>query len=355
MDKPVRPETLPGNSRPNIERPVTGGNVERPGIGNLPGGTQRPGVTRPGNTRPGATTRPIDVGSVNLGLNNKISARPNWVSINSNRMISINNRWQTQIAGIQNWPTRYPARINYWHHWGDGVRYHWGHHYHNWFGRDWWYSHHHHWCGWHYGYWFNRYPWGYWWSTPSYASCVNWFTWTATPGVWAQPIYYDYGQGGNVVYQDNSVYINGQQVASADEFAQSAMELATVPPPENEEVAAAAEWMPLGTFAVSSDEKDVEPTRTIQLAVNKDGVISGTLYNSQSDQAYSVQGQVDKQTQRVAFRVGDSDKVVVETGLYNLTQDEAPALVHYGADHVENWLLVRLQNSEAEEAAATPE
>ncbi|MCA9188417.1 MAG: hypothetical protein KDA99_22470, partial [Planctomycetales bacterium] len=170
MDKPVRPETLPGNSRPNIERPVTGGNVERPGIGNLPGGTQRPGVTRPGNTRPGATTRPIDVGSVNLGLNNKISARPNWVSINSNRMISINNRWQTQIAGIQNWPTRYPARINYWHHWGDGVRYHWGHHYHNWFGRDWWYSHHHHWCGWHYGYWFNRYPWGYWWSTPSYAS-----------------------------------------------------------------------------------------------------------------------------------------------------------------------------------------
>ena len=40
--------------------------------------------------------------------------------------------------------------------------------------------------------------------------------------VWSQPVYYDYGQGGNVVYENNSVYIDGQQVASAEEFAESA-------------------------------------------------------------------------------------------------------------------------------------
>jgi hypothetical protein len=38
--------------------------------------------------------------------------------------------------------------------------------------------------------------------------------------------------------------------------------------------------LPLGTFAVSSGVQDVDPTRVIQLAVNKQGVISGTLYNT---------------------------------------------------------------------------
>jgi hypothetical protein len=32
--------------------------------------------------------------------------------------------------------------------------------------------------------------------------------------------------------------------------------------------------------------------------------------------------------------------------LYNLTQQEAPLLVHFGRDKVENWLLVRLDNPE---------
>ena len=58
---------------------------------------------------------------------------------------------------------------------------------------------------------------------------------------------------------------------------------------------------------------------------------------------------MDKDTQRVAFRIGESDQIVVETGLYNLTQEQAPVLVHFGADKVENWLLVRLEAPEKEE------
>jgi len=124
--------------------------------------------------------------------------------------------------------------------------------------------------------------------------------------------------------------------------------LATVAPPASEEEAAAVEWMPLGTFAVSSAQEDLEPTRVIQLAVSQKGVISGTLYNTKTDQADTVQGQVDEATQRVAFRIGESEDVVVETGLYNLTLQDVPVLVHFGPEKSESWLLVRLEASEEE-------
>lgn len=165
-------------------------------------------------------------------------------------------------------------------------------------------------------------------------------------------MYYDYGQGGNVVYNDNSVYINGDQVATATEFAQSAADLATVPPPASEEEARQVEWLPLGTFAVSSGEKDVDPNRIVQLAVSKTGIISGALYNTVTDATQSIQGQVDKETQRVAFRIGESEDTVAESGLYNLTQEQAPLLVHFGPDKVENWLLVRLEDPAPQDDSA---
>lgn len=179
---------------------------------------------------------------------------------------------------------------------------------------------------------------------------MNWFRWSAPPAVWAEPVYYDYGQGGNVVYTDNSVYINGDQVATTTEFAQSAADLATVEAPATEEEAEQAEWMPLGTFAISAGEKDVDPTRVVQLAVDRQGIISGTLYNTQTDKTQSVQGRVDKDTQRVALRIGESEDLVAETGIYNLTQNEAPLLVHFGTEKTENWLLVRLEDPAPEDS-----
>lgn len=178
---------------------------------------------------------------------------------------------------------------------------------------------------------------------------TSWFVWTATANaVWQQPVYYDYGTGGNVVYQDNSVYVGGEQIATADDYAATAMELATVAPPASEQEAAAAEWMPLGTFALSMNAKDAEPNMTLQLAVDKQGIVSGTLWNMQSDESQTIQGQVDKDSQRVAFRLGESEEVVAEAGLYNLTQDEVPLLVHYGKDRTETYLLVRLEEPEGD-------
>ncbi len=382
-----RPTTLPGTTRPSLPHLGGGSGGNFPNIGgNRPGGGSRPnspniagnrptagglgnflGMDRPitpgnrtgivnqpnvgnraniGNRNNVNINRPINLRNVNAG-NRVINNRPNWANINNNRLAGINNRWQSQVGGLRNWNTRFPARTAYWHGWANGVRSRWGNYNRfGWFNNAWWRRHYHPFAGWHYSYAFNRYPWTYWWSVPTFVGLTNWFAWSAPAGVWTQPIYYDYGPGGNVVYQDNSVYINGQPVATADEFAQSAAALATVPPPPDQAAAEKAEWMPLGTFGISANEKDVSPTRVIQLAVDKQGVISGTLYNTETDESQTVQGQVDKDTQRVALRFGDSQDIVAETGLYNLTQDEAPLLVHFGKEKVENWLLVRLKQPE---------
>jgi hypothetical protein len=187
---------------------------------------------------------------------------------------------------------------------------------------------------------------------PTFAACTNWFSWSAPAAVWSEPIYYDYGTGGNVYYEGDTVYVDGEEVGIAEDFAASAMDLATVPPPESEEQAEEAEWLPLGTFAVSANKKEDEPSRVLQLAVDKEGIISGTLYNTETDEAQTVLGQVDRETQRVAFRIGESEDIVVETGLYNLTENDVPVMVHFGPDKVEYWLLVRL---DAPEDADAPE
>lgn len=361
-----------GGNRPgNGDRPTL---VNRPDFGNLPG-RDRPspgdlndflGIHRPGNrpgSRPGfgdrdrpgfgdRDRRPINIGNnVNVGINN----RPSWVNIDNDRFTKINNNWRTAIDrrpgggyGIHNWRNRHPDRVARWRYRGNDIRYRHGHRFHDHFDRDWWYRHRNHdLCGWSYAYGLNNYGFSYWWKYPtSWSTCASWFTWAAPTTVWAQPIYYDYGAGGNVVVENNNVYINDQEVASVEEYAQSAAALATVPPPESEEQAAEAEWMPLGTFAVSTGDDDTDASTTLQLAVSKEGVVSGTLYNSQTDQPRSVQGQVDKETQRVAFRVAGSDKVVIETGLYNLTQSEAPVMVHLGGEQIKYYLLVRLDNPE---------
>jgi hypothetical protein len=52
---------------------------------------------------------------------------------------------------------------------------------------------------------------------------------------------------------------------------------------------------------------------------------------------------VDKKSQRAAWGVVDKDFPVIETGLYNLTQDTAPSLIHFADGQTQQWLLVRLK------------
>ena len=158
-----------------------------------------------------------------------------------------------------------------------------------------------------------------------------------------RPVYYDYGNGGNVYYVGDTVYVNNQPYCTADQYAQQATDLAdsgagqleapTGPP---------MDWLPLGVFALSTSAAETSPTQMFQLAVSKEGVINGTFFNTDTNEDLPVLGAVDPSTQRTAWYVGDNKSTVLETGIYNLTMDQAPVLVHYGADQTDECLLIRL-------------
>ena len=82
--------------------------------------------------------------------------------------------------------------------------------------------------------------------------------------------------------------------------------------------------------------------------MNKQGVIAGTYYNQATQTTRPVQGTVDIKTQRAAMTFGDGQNTdrVLETGIYNLTQEEAPSLLHFGTDQSQAVVLVRLPQPE---------
>ena len=108
---------------------------------------------------------------------------------------------------------------------------------------------------------------------------------------------------------------------------------------------AASEWLPLGVFAVTQDRQASGPVPTLfmQLAVNKEGVISGTFKNETTGETQSLEGMVDKKSQRVAWCVQGKSWPIVETGLSNLTQETFPALLHFADGQTQQWLFVRLE------------
>jgi hypothetical protein len=182
------------------------------------------------------------------------------------------------------------------------------------------------------------------WSAAGWTGGQAWSpaTWPAVGASlgWAagtQPIVYNYGD--NVTYQGDQVCYGGQPVATADQYYQQASTLAqNAPPPDPN----ADGWTPLGVFAlVQGDQSD--PHYIVQLAVNKSGTLAGNYSDLSSGTTVLIQGAVDKRTQRVAWTVGDNKITVGETGIYNLTKDEAPVLIHIGKDKTQQWMLVRLK------------
>jgi hypothetical protein len=117
--------------------------------------------------------------------------------------------------------------------------------------------------------------------------------------------------------------------------------------------AAAADWLPLGTFALSTSPDDDDLSRMVQLAVNKQGILAGTFHNTKTDATATVQGRVDKDTQRAAMMLAERPEVILETGLFNLTQAEAPAMIHFGEDRLEPAVLIRLEEPEEMESPSS--
>jgi hypothetical protein len=179
------------------------------------------------------------------------------------------------------------------------------------------------------------------WGATAYWRWAPYATVATFCGYPATPVVYDYGS--TLVYQDNSVYYNGEPIATADEYTAQAASLAArgeaVKPAEQEE------WQSLGVFAmVQGDDKDA--TDVFQLAINKDGVLRGNYHNTLTDTTIPIFGQVDKKTQRAAWTVGSNRDVVYETGVGNLSQPETSMLVHLGKDRTQQRTLVRLEPPE---------
>ena len=82
--------------------------------------------------------------------------------------------------------------------------------------------------------------------------------------------------------------------------------------------------MVLGTPDVESSTAD--PTIFLQLAISKEGVIAGTVNNTETEKTQSIEGMVDKKTQRTAWVVTGKTSPIMETGLASLTPREREVL-----------------------------
>ena len=240
--------------------------------------------------------------------------------------------------GIGDRPSQLPSRPN-----AGQIRDNIGNRYDNLFTPQWWRDH----PGMANAYWQNfgkyQYARNHWWRPAAWAALGSW----VAGSYWESPAYYDYGEG--IYYEDEQVYAGGKPVASAEEYYQQASDLATSAPPAQ---ASETEWLPLGVFAISRVQA-TDSNALLQLAVDKDGVIAGTYYNTSTDIGRPVRGTVDKKTQRAAwtFSDGKNTDIIMETGLFNLTQDQTEALVHFGKEKTQQWLMVRLDQPKDTESA----
>lgn len=186
-------------------------------------------------------------------------------------------------------------------------------------------------------------PW-WWWRPFAWASAGAFFGAALAP----QPIVYD--PGTTVIYEGDTYYVDGKAAGSATEARQAAVALATPeveepPIPDPAPEGQPEEWLPLGVWALTQQEQG-DATMFMQFSVNKEGLIGGAYKNVMTGDEQPIVGQLDKETQRIAWHVGDVTQTVYETGLSSVENDVASIFVHFGEDSTQTWLLVRLPSPE---------
>ncbi len=210
------------------------------------------------------------------------------------------------------------------------------------FGPGWWGGPHVRppiWHPWH------RPGWGHWhwWRPVTTVTLTSWFVGAR----WGTPYYYNYGTGGNIYYEGDTVYVGGDEYCSTTEYYEQAQQIAAAVPEYTAEESEQIEWMPLGVWAVTQ-EGVTDSNRLLQLAVNQEGVIAGTYYNETTDASTPIEGSVDPDTQRAAWRLtGDKNQnIVMETGIYNLSNDVTAAWLHFGDGEIQEVSMVRIEQPE---------
>ena len=185
----------------------------------------------------------------------------------------------------------------------------------NWFRSDFWDRHDYHPP---YAYYHDN-----WWQPATAVGIGAWLGWNTAP---------------SYVYYSGDGYYTSPYTGYVAPAAPPPSAIAQGLPPEDA-------WMPLGVFAISKEaDTEATPHFYLQLALNKKGMIMGAFYNSATDMTYPVEGSVDPNTQRAAWRIAGTDtSPIVETGLYNLTQQETPARLFFYDGRTKDIMLVRLQ------------
>jgi hypothetical protein len=153
-----------------------------------------------------------------------------------------------------------------------------------------------------------------------------------------------YAYGETITYEDGNVYYGDELTATEEQYYAQAGEIAAAGQTNRNE-----DWLPLGVFSIVKEKGQSDGDKVVQLALNKEGVVRGALHDKLTGKEAAITGAVDKNSQRVAVAFEGNETVVAEMGLYNLTEDEVPVLVHFGPDRRENRLLLRLKQPEGQE------
>jgi hypothetical protein len=151
-------------------------------------------------------------------------------------------------------------------------------------------------------------------------------------------IYYDYG--GRLTVDRDAVLLDGLRVAQAPAYAEYARGLA------NQGRATSggdSRWLNLGSFVAAPPYGPAE--LALQLVIDPAGVVRGNALSLTGDETHPVFGAINRETQRIAWCVGDGSEFVFDTGLVNLTKASAPLLFHAGSAESQTWRIARLTDS----------
>ena len=101
----------------------------------------------------------------------------------------------------------------------------------------------------------------------------------------------------------------------------------------------------MGVWALTQQEQG-DATMFMQFSIDKNGILAGAYKNVMTGDEQPIIGQLDRQTQRVAWHVGNATQTVYETGLSGFQNDVVSVFVHFGETQTQTWLLVRLPSPE---------
>lgn len=173
------------------------------------------------------------------------------------------------------------------------------------------------------------------WKWATWGAMNRWAGWG-----WGYPSSYDYGYYDDTYTDDSYAYPEEDTTYTPQDYTQQVQDIATTTQDQQE-----SDWMSLGVFAFARDKEAIgTPNVYMQLALNKEGNLAGTIYHTTTDKTYPLEGVVDNETQRAAWMMADSENApILETGIYNLTKDETPVRITFADGSTQNGLMVRLQ------------